>query len=327
MFNLHIRKSRWAKLAGAFLAAIGLCAALAACGNSSSSSSASASLPKLEGVSATGESGKQPDLHFKAPLTISQKSYAVLIAGTGAKLKEGDTVCYQYMVYNARTGAQIDSTWKQTPLCSLTLNSSLDAGYEQVLASQNLGASVAFGIPGSQESSSSSSSSSSAVANSGDAYISVMTLISTVKTLSKAEGTQVTNIPSDLPKVTSNSSTGEPSIDFNNYKSNGQFVSQTIIKGSGPVVSSSGSVVVKYSGWVLSTKKQFQSTWSEGNTTASFSLANTIEGFQKGLSGQTVGSQVLLIIPPSMGYGSNAQNGIPANSTLVFVVDILGTSN
>ena len=323
MFNLHIRKSRWAKLAGAFLAAIGLCAALAACGNSSSSSSASASLPKLEGVSATGESGTQPDLHFKAPLTISQKSYAVLIAGTGAKLKEGDTVCYQYMVYNARTGAQIDSTWKQTPLCSLTLNSSLDAGYEQVLASQNLGASVAFGIPGSQESSSSSSS----VANSGDAYISVMTLISTVKTLSKAEGTQVTNIPSDLPKVTSNSSTGQPSIDFNNYKSNGQFVSQTIIKGSGPVVSSSGSVVVKYSGWVLSTKKQFQSTWSEGNTTASFSLANTIEGFQKGLSGQTVGSQVLLIIPPSMGYGSNAQNGIPANSTLVFVVDILGTSN
>ncbi|MBQ1427722.1 MAG: hypothetical protein IIZ04_02555, partial [Aeriscardovia sp.] len=139
MFNLHIRKSRWAKLAGAFLAAIGLCAALAACGNSSGSSSASSSLPKLEGVSATGESGKQPDLHFKAPLTISQKSYAVLVAGTGAKLKEGDTVCYQYMVYNARTGAQIDSTWKQTPLCSLTLNSSLDSGYEQVLASQNLG--------------------------------------------------------------------------------------------------------------------------------------------------------------------------------------------
>lgn len=325
MFNLHIRKSRWAKLAGAFLAAIVLCAALAACGNSSSFSSSS-SLPKLEGVSATGESGKEPDLHFKAPLTISQKSYAVLVAGTGAKLKEGDTVCYQYMVYNARTGAQIDSTWKQTPLCSLTLNSSLDAGYEQVLTSQNLGASIAFGIPGSRESSSSSSS-SSAVANSGDAYISVMTLISTVKTLSKAEGTQVSNIPSDLPKVTSNSSTGQPSIDFNNYKSNGQFVSQTIIKGSGPVVSSSRSVVVKYSGWVLSTKKQFQSTWSEGNTTASFSLANTIEGFQKGLSGQTVGSQVLLIIPPSMGYGSNAQSGIPANSTLVFVVDILGTSN
>ena len=324
MFTVHIRKSRWAKLAGALLAAIGLCAALAACGNASSSSSASPSLPKLEGVSATGQSGKEPDIHFKSPLTISQKSYAVLIEGTGAKLKEGDTVCYQYMVYNARTGARIDSTWKDTPVCSLTLNSSMDADYEQVLSSQNLGASIAFGIPGSQEN---SSSSGSGVANSGDAYISVMTLISTVKTLSKAEGTKVADIPADLPKVTSNSSTGEPSIDFNNYKSNGKFVAQTIIKGSGPAVSSSGSVVVKYSGWVLSTKKLFQSTWNEGNTTASFSLANTIEGFQKGLSGQTVGSQVLLIIPPAMGYGSNAQSGIPANSTLVFVVDILGSGN
>ncbi|MBQ1286472.1 MAG: FKBP-type peptidyl-prolyl cis-trans isomerase [Aeriscardovia sp.] len=327
MFNVHFHRSKAAKLILAALAAAGMLAALAACGNSSSSSSsassqASSSLAKLEGVSATGESGQEPQVHFKTPMTISQKSYAVLIDGTGAKIKEGDTVCYQYMVYNARTGSQIDSTWKDAPSCTLTLNSSMDSDFDQVLSSQKVGASVAFGTPGSQE-----SSSASGAANSGDAYISVMTLISVVKTLSKAEGTQVENIPSDLPKVTSNSSTGEPSVDFNNYKSDGQFVAQTIIKGSGPSVSSSGSVVVKYSGWVLGTKKLFQSTWNEGNTTASFSLANTIEGFQKGLSGQTVGSQVLLIIPPSMGYGSNAQSGIPANSTLVFVVDILGTGN
>lgn len=318
MFNAHIHKSRWVKLLLSLLSAVGLCVAVSACGNASSSASAS-SLPKLEGVSATGESGHQPDVHFKTPLTVSQKSYAVLVPGKGAKLKEGETVCYQYMVYNARTGSQISSTWKETPVCSLTLNSSMDEDYEKILSSQNLGASIAFGTPGSEE-----SSSASGVANSGDAYISVMTLISTVKTLSKVDGTKVQNIPSDLPKVTSNSSTGEPSIDFNDYKSNGKFVAQTLIKGTGSVVSASDSVVVKYSGWVLSTKKQFQSTWSEGNTTASFSLSNTIEGFQKGLAGQTVGSQVLLIIPPSMGYGSNAQSGIPANSTLVFVVDILG---
>lgn len=325
MFNVHIHKSRRAKLLISLLLAGGLCVALAACGNASpSSSSSSSSLPKLEGVSATGESGKEPDVHFKAPLKVSQKSYAVLIQGKGAKLKEGETVCYQYMVYNARTGSQISSTWKQTPVCSLTLNSSMDSDYEKVLSSQNLGASIAFSTPGSGES---SSASDSEVANSGDAYISVMTLISTVKTLSKVDGAKVQNIPPDLPKVTSNPSTGEPSIDFNNYKSNGKFVAQTLVKGTGPVVSASDSVVVKYSGWVLSTKKQFQSTWSEGNITTSFSLSGTIEGFQKGLAGQTVGSEVLLIIPPSMGYGSNAQSGIPANSTLVFVVDILGAGN
>ena len=39
--------------------------------------------------------------------------------------------------------------------------------------------------------------------------------------------------------------------------------------------------------------------------------------------GQTVGSQVLLVIPPDQAYGDKKQGSIPANSTLVFVVDIL----
>ena len=48
-----------------------------------------------------------------------------------------------------------------------------------------------------------------------------------------------------------------------------------------------------------------------------------IEGWQKGLVAQTVGSQVLLVIPPDQAYGDKEQGPIPANSTLVFVIDIL----
>jgi peptidylprolyl isomerase len=51
-----------------------------------------------------------------------------------------------------------------------------------------------------------------------------------------------------------------------------------------------------------------------------------IQGWSEGLAGQTVGSQVLLVIPPELGYGDEdaGQGGIPGGSTLVFVVDILG---
>ena len=49
----------------------------------------------------------------------------------------------------------------------------------------------------------------------------------------------------------------------------------------------------------------------------------SIQGWKDGLIGQTVGSQVLLVIPPDKGYGNKASGSIPANSTLVFVVDIL----
>ena len=48
-----------------------------------------------------------------------------------------------------------------------------------------------------------------------------------------------------------------------------------------------------------------------------------IEGWLEGLKGQKVGSEVLLVVPPSLGDGDQAQGEIPANSTLVFVVDIL----
>ena len=57
----------------------------------------------------------------------------------------------------------------------------------------------------------------------------------------------------------------------------------------------------------------------------SIGQGQVIEGWDKGLVGKKVGSRVLLVIPPEQGYKDKAQGAdIPANSTLVFVVDILG---
>ena len=46
-----------------------------------------------------------------------------------------------------------------------------------------------------------------------------------------------------------------------------------------------------------------------------------IEGWTKGLAGQKVGSQVLLVIPGQMGYGDPAPEGRPSGK-LVFFVEI-----
>jgi peptidylprolyl isomerase len=53
-----------------------------------------------------------------------------------------------------------------------------------------------------------------------------------------------------------------------------------------------------------------------------------VSGFGKAMVGQTVGSQVEVIIPPSEGYGTAGQEsaGISGTDTLVFVIDILATS-
>ena len=105
------------------------------------------------------------------------------------------------------------------------------------------------------------------------------------------------------------------------YKGSDSLISQDLIKGKGAVVKDTQSVVAHYTGWLLD-GTQFDSSWDRGQSSA-FSLDSVIKGWKQGLAGHTVGSQVLLVVPPSLGYGNKDQEKIPANSTLVFVVDIL----
>ncbi|MFB7893339.1 FKBP-type peptidyl-prolyl cis-trans isomerase [Microbacterium sp. NPDC056044] len=93
-------------------------------------------------------------------------------------------------------------------------------------------------------------------------------------------------------------------------------------KGDGPVVESGDTVFVQYTG-VLPDGTVFDSSWQRGAPTQ-FQTTGVVQGFQKALEGQTVGSQVIAVIPASEGYGDTAQGSIPANSPLIFVVDILG---
>jgi peptidylprolyl isomerase len=83
---------------------------------------------------------------------------------------------------------------------------------------------------------------------------------------------------------------------------------------------------VHYTGVIWGSGKQFDSSWDR-RTPADFTIGtgNVIPGWDTGLVGQTVGSQVLLVVPPDQGYGSNgnSQAGIAGTDTLVFVVDIL----
>jgi peptidylprolyl isomerase len=82
-----------------------------------------------------------------------------------------------------------------------------------------------------------------------------------------------------------------------------------------------------YSGFLWDTSEQFDSSWDGGQPTQ-FVLQDgaLIEGFISAVVGQTVGSQVIAVIPPDLGYGDQGAGTIPPGATLVFVIDILGTS-
>ena len=68
--------------------------------------------------------------------------------------------------------------------------------------------------------------------------------------------------------------------------------------------------------------RQFDS--SRGGVPPAFRLCDLIEGWIVAMQQMCVGDKWEVYIPAEMGYGKFAQSGIPANSTLVFEIELLG---
>ncbi|MDO5093662.1 MAG: FKBP-type peptidyl-prolyl cis-trans isomerase [Propionibacteriaceae bacterium] len=95
---------------------------------------------------------------------------------------------------------------------------------------------------------------------------------------------------------------------------------------SGQVLEAASTVTINYVGVNGRTGEVFDSSYATGQA-ATFELGTTIPGFQTGLIGQQVGSRVLIGMTGEDGYAQgNAQAGIEAGDSLIFVVDILSAS-
>ena len=99
-----------------------------------------------------------------------------------------------------------------------------------------------------------------------------------------------------------------------------------LVVGTGTQAVAGNTVSVDYVG-TLTNGKQFDSTAAHGGQPFSFVLGagQVIRGWDEGVAGMRVGGERKLVIPPSLGYGSQSVgNGlIPANSTLIFTVKLL----
>jgi peptidylprolyl isomerase len=104
-----------------------------------------------------------------------------------------------------------------------------------------------------------------------------------------------------------------------------KLVIKDLIKGTGPAATPTSTVTVNYVGVLYKGGKEFDSSWKRG-TTATFPLSGVIQGWQQGIPGMKVGGRRELTIPASLAYKNQAQSGIPANSALVFVIDLHGVS-
>jgi peptidylprolyl isomerase len=282
---------------------------------------------EIDAVKVTAEKGKVPTVEFatsepdstvKSPLSsIKEAQTKIVKEGDGPAFTGNELMTFDYAMFSSTTGDSIGSnTWDGTDSASQVFDNVNTKQYCDALSGVKQGSIVAFALPVSEL----------------DIEGSLFVLEIKKVYLPHANGTA--NAPeAGFPSVVLAPKTRQPGLVQPSFAAPKEFKRSTLITGKGDVVKIGDSITVHYTGWVWSDPigDYFDSSWVARDpqnpvTPATFTLNedNLIKGFVKALDGITVGSQVIAVMPPGDAYGEAGQGAIPANSTLIFVIDVLG---
>jgi rhodanese-related sulfurtransferase len=103
----------------------------------------------------------------------------------------------------------------------------------------------------------------------------------------------------------------------------GAFEVTTVKEGSGVAAKAGDIVSVHYTGTLTDGTRFDYSRDRDSPFTFTLGAGQVIQGWDQGVAGMKRGEQRRLVVPPEMGYGSRAVSVIPANSTLLFDVELL----
>lgn len=271
-----------------------LCAAAAPSGSVSDSI-------KVEGK--TGEASKAT---FKTPVEIKKLERTVLVEGDGEAISSDSLVSYALSAFSADTGEELGTVGYGDGLL-LPSQIKSDSPLGQVLGCATVGSRIVAAFPATTDAK-------------GEIYI--LDVLGTVPTAAWGEN----QTPKDgLPTVKLDDK-GVPSVTIPKGDAPAEIQISVLKEGDGKAVAAGDTTLLQYYGVDWSTGESFDSSWSRG---APYSNPGNqyVAGFVQALEGQKVGSQVLVVIPPALGYGeAGSSDHELAGKTLVFVIDILATA-
>ena len=260
-----------------------------------------------------------------SPKTLSE--------GDGAEIATGDSVVVNYTFFNGYDQKQTLSTYDKDSGGPETLPvSDDDPIFGATLPGTTVGSRVA--IIGSAEEMFGEVGNPDLGIGNADSVLVVVDIESKAKppkppepALTKPQGTQQ-KPPAWVPSIQFEK--GEP-VGFRfkgSPKPADELQVATLIKGDGAKVKSGQQITINYLGQVYGAGKPFDESFSKEPYTRGIGVGEFIQGWDQGLVGQTVGSRVVLAIPPSLGYGEqgNEGAGIKGTDTIYFVVDVLAAS-
>ncbi|MGH3300315.1 MAG: FKBP-type peptidyl-prolyl cis-trans isomerase [Streptosporangiaceae bacterium] len=312
------------RLALAVLAPVAATAVLAGCGGGASSGNAN------DAVNVTGSFNKAPTVTIPAEKASTNLVISKPIQGTGAPLKPANAALANVVIYkwSGTKHSLADSTFGSGPQM-IPAQMGLP-GLASALKGARLGSRVVAVLPPKYGYGTAGDSQLGVTGT--DTLVWVIDLIQQYSGSQSASGSQVSSGGGALPTVTAKPGQA-PAVTIPKTSPPSTLSVTTLIKGAGPKLATGDTVVAQYVGSIWRTGQVFGSTWpsSQQPEGAPFSFqlgGGVLTGLSEGLAGVPVGSRVMLVIPPALGYGpqgGNASAGIEKTDSLVFVVDVIGS--
>lgn len=262
-------------------------------------------------VEVTGGPGRAPLLEYDTPVTLTEQGTRVIWPGEGEPLEQGGPVLLHLHAEDGRDGRVLQSTFADAPAWRTLSVGSLGAHLHEALSGQRVGARLLF-------------------LEQQDATPLVL-VVDVLPTRAAGEPVQPA---AGLPTVALGAD-GAPAITVPPGAAPPPgLVVQPLVRGTGRQVEPGMVVTVRFTGVRWSDGQVFDSTWApppgardapredqSAVQSIMVGVGQVIEGWDQGLVEQSVGSQIMLVVPPALGYGGSSTP--LADETLVYVVDIL----
>ncbi|MRG59408.1 hypothetical protein GE115_05905 [Agromyces sp. CFH 90414] len=265
-----------------------------------------------DGVEVEGEFGEAaPTATFTTPIETDELQRTLLIEGDGETTASGDVVDVVISMYSSSSGEQLVSQPAQLGVGDETLLVGFTAAIDCVpIGSRTVTVAPAADVYGEQ------GNETIGVAP-GEAVVIVADVIGEVEPLTPVEWTE------NVPEVTFNGDE-PPTVVIPDAPASTELELKILEEGDGDTVGEGDTVSVKYQGLNWATKEIFDQSYP--GEPAEFPTTGVIQGFGAALVGQKVGTKLIVTIPPEYGYGvEESENGL-GGQTLVFVVEIEGTT-
>ena len=248
-----------------------------------------------------------------------------MVEGDGETVADGDTVTTHFWIGNGFTQEEAQSTYGEGTQ-SVEMTDEVLAPLREAIIGNQVGDRVAV-LTSAEEAYGEAGNPTIGIGNE-DAVLFIVDILGTAETVPILDAPQgEEKEPAGWAPTLIETDGVITGLDFTTaHEPTGELIATTLIKGDGAVVEKGQTLTVDYLGQVYNADKPFDESYSKEPAEFPIGVGQVIAGWDERLVGRTVGSRVILEIPPDKGYGEkgNKDAGIKGTDTLFFVVDILG---